>query len=174
MRALDIIAQVARAEREMTGKTVRQQAGGILHLPAGLGRAIGQRGGAGRDDVGCAMNAPVLAQPATDLGLAQSIEPVVAIAVACELFQVDYRAVLSHRRDPSLDEARAFIVWMLRSFGEPHSYPAIGRALDRDHTTIINSHLMAVRLRLTTPHFARACDTVARRHAELMEAIHGH
>jgi hypothetical protein len=26
MRALDIIAQVARAEREMTGKTVRQQA----------------------------------------------------------------------------------------------------------------------------------------------------
>jgi hypothetical protein len=98
------------------------------------------------------MNAPVLAQPATtDLGLAQSIEPVVAIAVACELFQVDYRAVLSHRRDPSLDEARAFIVWMLRSFGEPHSYPAIGRALDRDHTTIINSHLMAVRLRLTRP-----------------------
>lgn len=120
------------------------------------------------------MNAPVLTPPAgADHGLTQAIEPVVAIAVACELFRVEYYAVLAHRRDPYLDEARAFVVWMLRSFGQPLSYPAIGRALDRDHTTIMNSHLMAVRLRLTKPSFAQACDTVTQRYAELMEAIHG-
>lgn len=48
--------------------------------------------------------------------------------------------LVSPRRQRHLVVARAFVVWAIKSFDNPHlSYPEIGRRIgDRDHSTIIN------------------------------------
>lgn len=105
----------------------------------------------------------------------ESIEPDVAIAVACRHFGVRLGDLKSHRRRQSLVWARAFVVWVLRTVGEPMPYPAIGERLRRTHSAAINLHMVAIRLRLSEPAFAAACRGVVDhvfRDEEVLHACH--
>lgn len=94
---------------------------------------------------------------------APSIPADVAIAVAAHAFGLRVHDLRSHHRTPRLVQARALAVWAMRSLGQPRSYPKIGAALQRDHSTIINLHAMAIRLRLSDEAFGLACEALAGR-----------
>lgn len=102
------------------------------------------------------------------------VGPFTAIRIVAALYGIEENALLSPRRAPLLVEARALVTWVLRTVpSEPLSYPKIGRALgDRHHTTIINLHLMAIRLRLDDTVFACRCDAIAT-YFKHMESAHG-
>jgi len=91
------------------------------------------------------------------------VGPFTVIRVVAALYSIEETALLSPRREHLLVEARALATWVLRDVpSEPMSYPKIGRVLgDRHHSTIINLHLMAIRLRLEDPAFARRCSAIA-------------
>ena len=114
----------------------------------------------------CAVCQQLIAQP--------RIEAEVAIVLAARTFDAAPADMLTRRRSTKLVHARAFAVWMLRSFGRPQrSYPEIGRELGgREHSTIMNLHRMAIRLRMTEPGFGAACTGVAEHYAEMMESGH--
>ena len=90
------------------------------------------------------------------------LSPLTAIRYACVLYSVEENAMLSHRRELRLVKARALVVWALRALPRKAvSYPKIGCALGgRDHSTIINLHRMATRLRLEDAFFARCCQAL--------------
>jgi chromosomal replication initiation ATPase DnaA len=92
-----------------------------------------------------------------------------AAAVACEIYGIDGIDLVSRRRHRHLIAARALAIWAMRQ--EPaHSYPAIGRTLgDRHHTSIMNLHRKAERLRQCDPAFRLHCARVLGRYLELKE-----
>lgn len=61
----------------------------------------------------------------------------VTLEAAAEAFGVSVVALLNKNREPSVDNARHVAASLLR--GQGLSYPAIGRLLGRDHTTMMNS-----------------------------------
>lgn len=62
-------------------------------------------------------------------------------------------------RKAELVEARALFVWIVRHSRPRVSYPVIGRWLGgRDHSTIINLHMKAIRLRLDDADFELMCE----------------
>lgn len=87
------------------------------------------------------------------------ISPSAVIRIAAALYDIEENELLSRRRNPRFEAARALVAWSLRAIpAQPMSYPAIGRAMDgRDHSTIINLHRNAIRLRLTDLFFGRCC-----------------
>lgn len=87
------------------------------------------------------------------------ISPAVVIRVAAALYSIEENELLSRRRNPSFEEARALVVWCLWTIpAEPMSYKQIGRHMDeRDHTTITNLHVKAIALRLCDGFFAQCC-----------------
>lgn len=91
------------------------------------------------------------------------VGPFTVVRIVAALYSIEENALLSHRRAPLLVEARALATWVMRTVPtDPMSYPKIGRALgDRHHTSIINLHLMAIRLRLEDKVFARRCAAIA-------------
>lgn len=96
--------------------------------------------------------------------------PEVIMAAACRAFDVGQMALTSHHRNAALIEARAFVVWCLRSLGRPMSYPKIGAVLGgRDHTTIMNLHTKAILLRMQDADFAAACRGIAERFYAMRE-----
>ena len=58
-----------------------------------------------------------------------------AITAAARAFYVDSKDIPSPKRDPDSVDARHVAAWVMRQ--RDMSYPQIGRALNRDHTTII-------------------------------------
>ena len=70
----------------------------------------------------------------------------------CEKTGISHRAFLSHNRSQRYARPRHLFAWLARETTN-QSYPQIGRALQRDHTTIINSHRRAVALREHVPAF---------------------
>lgn len=102
------------------------------------------------------------------------VGPFTVIRIVAALYAIEETALLSPRRAPLLVEARALVIWVLRTVPtEPTSYPKIGRALgDRHHTTIMHLHLMAIRLRLEDRAFARRCDAIDQ-YFKLTEDNHG-
>lgn len=82
----------------------------------------------------------------------------IVIAVTCHLFGIEQNALLSHRRWPEIVKARAFLVWCMRAMHhQPISYPAIGRLIERDHTTVMHLHRKAIVLRMIDREFASLC-----------------
>ena len=102
------------------------------------------------------------------------LSPLTAIRLAAALCSVEENGILSHRRAERLVDARALVVWMLRAIpSSPMSYPKIGRALGgRDHSTIIELHRRAIRLRLADETFSRCCDALLT-YFKQMEKAHG-
>lgn len=87
-----------------------------------------------------------------------------AITVALREFGVARNDLISPRRDARFIRARAFVVWSLRTLGEPHSYPELARLLGKDcHSVAINLHQRAILLRLRDARFDEACRTLAQR-----------
>ncbi|RIV82975.1 hypothetical protein D2V17_14330 [Aurantiacibacter xanthus] len=118
------------------------------------------------------MNAPIAIRPIEHrlkihLGMWQNIPPLIeqlvtksTIALVCEAYGIDEHELLSYRRKAILVHSRALAVWLLRTCEPAFSYPTIGRHLGgRHHTTIINLHRMAIRLRLEDLQFAALCAT---------------
>lgn len=88
----------------------------------------------------------------------------VVINIAASQFGVTPEEMLSQLRRDQLVEARAFVVWVLRSLGKPVFYTQIGRELGgRDHCTVINLHLKAIWLRMTDLVFAARCASIMER-----------
>lgn len=98
--------------------------------------------------------------------------PSTALAVAMRLFGVTADELASPRRDNRLVEARAFVVWSLRTLGRKLSYPEIGRHLNRDHSSVHHLHRKAVVLRLQDPAFDAACRGLGERFLETGETRH--
>ena len=92
------------------------------------------------------------------------ISPDVVIRVAAALYGIDESELLSRRRNPRFEEARALVVWCLWTIPtEPLSYVRIGRHMDgRDHSTVTNLHDKAIALRLCNGFFADCCTAMRR------------
>lgn len=87
------------------------------------------------------------------------ISPSMVIRIAAALYTIEENDLLSRRRNPRFEEARALVTWCLRAIpATPMSYPRIGRAMDfRDHSSIMNLHRKAIGLRLDDVFFAQCC-----------------
>lgn len=59
------------------------------------------------------------------------------IEAACDLYSIEATDVLGPQRDAKYVKARQIAAWLMREDGL--SFPTIGRALKRDHTTAIHS-----------------------------------
>lgn len=86
----------------------------------------------------------------------------IAFAVAEQEYGVDAAMLKAPGRTPRVSEARALMVWAMRSIGEGMSYGAIARLLGNRHrTTIMHLHQNAIALRLRDRGFAAACRAIA-------------
>lgn len=117
-----------------------------------------------------------IADPAV-LAERPSIKPESAVYWAMQEFELDLFDVLSNRRETKFIKARAFVTWSLRTLGrtdgEPYSYPAIAKVLGKScHSSVVQLHMRAIRLRLTDPFFLAACDRMTARFLELTEPKH--
>ncbi len=89
-------------------------------------------------------------------------------------FGISRAELIGTRRCPRFVHARAFVVWSLRSLGQPLSYPLIGQLLGgRDHTSAIHLHEKAIWLRLHDREFAAACAAIAAAFTCMEETTHG-
>lgn len=87
------------------------------------------------------------------------ISPELTIGIAAALYGIEENELLSRRRNPRFEEARALVVWCLWTIpAEPMSYKQIAHHMDgRDHTTATNLHVKAIALRLCDGFFAQCC-----------------
>ena len=107
-------------------------------------------------------------KPISRRGIASDI----AVAVACKFFATTETELRSDRRHADLVEARAFVVWTLRSLGRPRSYRQIGDALNRDQSSVNHLHKKAIELRLINDDFDAACRGFGQRWMETGETRH--
>jgi len=110
----------------------------------------------------------ICGKPVTRRGLSAQI----VVMVAERHFAVSEIELQSPRRNASLVEARAFVVWALRSLGRAKSYPEIGAVLNRDASSIVHLHRKAVELRLIDNDFDAACRGLGQRWLEMGERRH--
>ena len=106
-----------------------------------------------------------------------AVQPESAVYWAMQEWQLDLFDVISARKGRRMLVARAFVVWCMRTLGridgEPHSYPAIAKVLGKGcHSSVVQLHMRAIRLRLTDPFFLAACDRMTARFLELTEPKH--
>lgn len=100
--------------------------------------------------------------------------PTVMLYITAKTFDMSLAELTSHARWMRLVRARCFYVWAMRSLGAPRSYPKIGRDLGGfHHTSIMNLHLKAIRLRLEDEHFAALCDAQEQKFYQAREHTHG-
>jgi len=92
------------------------------------------------------------------------ISPSLVIRIAAALYGIEENELLSRRRNPRFEEARALVVWCLWTIPEtPMSYVQIGRHMDgRDHTSATNLHVKAIALRVCGGFFADCCTAMRR------------
>lgn len=92
----------------------------------------------------------------------------------CAEYALTPEELVSDRRYANLVEARAMLVWALRTLWKQRSYPMIGRMLGgRDHSTIQHLHRKALYLRASDPDFNEACAVLAAQAAKREEHYHG-
>lgn len=90
-------------------------------------------------------------------------DPVVQSSVLTELvanfMDVDVADMMGRSQRKSVATARHVLAWALRQQGK--SYPEIGAALGRDHTTILSALRSIERRRASDPELARTLDELA-------------
>lgn len=111
---------------------------------------------------------PCCQRPIVRRGVSEDL----AISLAVKLFGVTRDDLLSNRRHANLVDARAFVVWALRSLGRAKSYPVIGRALGRDPSSAVHLHRKSIELRLSNDDFDAACRGLGLRWLETGEPHH--
>lgn len=89
------------------------------------------------------------------------VSPTRVIAFVCQFYRIDECAFFSHRKASELVAARALVVWLLRSVpAEPMNYCQIGRAIDRDRTSVMHLHNTVIGLRLQDRTFKRVAEAM--------------
>ena len=76
--------------------------------------------------------------------------------VAADYFGVTRADILARGRSRKVVEARHVAMWLARLRGQP-SFPELGRAFRRDHTTVMPAIRKIERKIATNPELARAC-----------------
>ncbi|MEQ1499165.1 MAG: helix-turn-helix domain-containing protein [Novosphingobium sp.] len=97
----------------------------------------------------------------------RGILPETAIGAALRVFEVSLEELRSDHRHADLVEARAFVVWALRSLGRPRSYARIGETIGRDQSSVNHLHRKAIELRLINDDFDAACRGLGQRWLEV-------
>jgi chromosomal replication initiator protein len=93
----------------------------------------------------------VLSAPATQGAIGEMVDAVAA------LYRVGASDILGRARTKSVSEARACVYLVARRCTRL-SYPEIGRAMDRDHSTVLHGVGKAERLYAADKWFAAAVD----------------
>lgn len=89
------------------------------------------------------------------------VSPSRVIAFVCQFYRIEETAFFAHRRADELVTARALVVWLLRTVpARPFSYPQIGGAIERDHTSAMHLHKTVIRLRLQDRAFKRVAEAM--------------
>lgn len=89
------------------------------------------------------------------------VSPARVIAFVCHFYRIDEVAFHSHRRGDDLVAARALVVWLLRSItAQPMNYCQIGRAIERDRTSVMHLHKKVIALRLQDRRFRRVAEAM--------------
>jgi len=90
--------------------------------------------------------------------------------LVAEQYGLDARHVLGRDRHRSVAEARLVLSWLCRNGTEPQwSYPEIGRALGRDHTTIMSACKKVDLLFVSDPDFSARVSLLLRQARTLEE-----
>ena len=85
-----------------------------------------------------------------------------AMRFVLDEFGITLDDLLSSSRRKELAEARSLFVWIIRSYRPSVSYQTIGSWIGiRHHTSVIEAHARAVRLRLSNADFDDACERFA-------------
>ncbi len=84
--------------------------------------------------------------------------PVRVLELVGEAFGTSAIVIVSHDRHRMIAQARFGVMWVLRELG--HSYPEIGRIIQRDHTTAIQGVKRANSMREKDSEFLRLTDNV--------------
>lgn len=84
------------------------------------------------------------------------VSPTRVIAFVCQFYRIEETAFFSHRKAAELVAARALVVWLLRTVpAQPMNYCQIGRAIERDRTTVMHLRKHVIVLRLQDRSFKR-------------------
>jgi chromosomal replication initiator protein len=76
----------------------------------------------------------------------RGVDPAIVFACVAQAYGVTVTALLRRDRHRQIAEARGVACWLLRTVGGL-SYPEIGRAIGRDHTTAMSAIRKALRRR---------------------------
>lgn len=89
------------------------------------------------------------------------VSPTRVIAFVCRFYRVEETAFFSRRMAEELVSARALVVWLLRQVpAQPMNYCQIGRAIERDRTSVMHLHKEVIRLRLQDRAFKRVAEAM--------------
>lgn len=89
------------------------------------------------------------------------VSPERVIAFVCQFYRIEETAFFAHRRADELVAARALVVWLLRQVpAQPMNYCQIGRAIERDRTSVMNLHKHVIVLRLQDRAFKRVAEAM--------------
>ncbi|MCX7284377.1 MAG: hypothetical protein NTX28_10090 [Novosphingobium sp.] len=89
------------------------------------------------------------------------VSPSRVIAFVCLFYRIEEAAFFAHRRADELVAARALVVWLLRQVpAQPMNYCQIGRAIERDRTSVMHLHKHVIRLRLQDRAFKRVAEAM--------------
>lgn len=89
------------------------------------------------------------------------VSPSRVITFVCRFYRIEEAAFFAHRRADELVAARALVVWLLRQVpAQPMNYCQIGRAIERDRTSVMNLHKTVIGLRLQNRAFRRVAEAM--------------
>ncbi len=89
------------------------------------------------------------------------VSPSRVIAFVCQFYRIEETAFFAHRRADELVAARALVVWLLRQVpAQPMNYCEIGRAIERDRTSVMHLHKTVIELRLQDRAFKRVAEAM--------------
>lgn len=96
-------------------------------------------------------------EEAVDDGMRQ-----LAMEFVTKKYAISTALLQSNRRSHELAEARALLVWIVKTYRPQISYPTIGRWLGgMNHTSLIAAHRRANEARAKRTYFARYCEEFA-------------
>lgn len=89
------------------------------------------------------------------------VSPSRVITFVCQFYQIEEIDFFAHRRADKLVSARALVVWLLRQApAQPMNYCQIGRAIERDRTSVMHLHNTVIILRLQDRAFKRVAEAM--------------
>ncbi len=89
------------------------------------------------------------------------VSPSRVITFVCQFYRIEETDFFAQRRAVELVAARALVVWLLRQVpAQPMNYCQIGRAIERDRTSVMHLHKTVIVLRLQDRAFKRVAEAM--------------